>query len=134
MSTLEIADIGSVCTSISRALHSGPGIPVSLGAVQIGWEDSSYTVIDVNADWTISVAQDRWVDPFRGAKDPDLGHWELVTACDGDPLARVLGGVVISYSIQLNRVGELYGIEMMFDRGVLRTRVWGGDLLAVVDA
>lgn len=130
MPATELVKPGSSCISISRAVFSMPGVPATPGAVQLAWEDGSHTVVDVNADWTLSIGHGLWVDPLGGVDNADFGKWTLAAVGARDPLAEVAGSVVVSTSIRLNEVGELNGIDIAFDRGVLRLRVWEGDLAA----
>jgi hypothetical protein len=130
MCSTEAVKPGLSCVSISRAVFSMPGEPDAPGAIQLAWEDSSHTVVDVNADWTLAIVDGPWTDPLGDVDRADFGIWTLATVGACDPLAQVAGGTVVSTSMWLNEVGELTGIDITFDKGVLRLLIWDGDLRA----
>lgn len=57
---------GRLCRSITRFVHQCAGFAASRGGpVQFDWTSGECTLLDVNTDWSLEVAQRLWSDPYR---------------------------------------------------------------------
>ena len=125
---------GRRCISILRFQHQIEGLSTSdAGAVEFAWDDGTHLTLDANADWTLDISAQQWLDPFapvsvsqRAQLAMEVGVWERASI--GADLSRLIGQVVTSTAPEFNEVGELTGLTVAFDDMSVSARVVGGKL------
>lgn len=125
---------GCRCTAVRRFHHRVAGQPpTGTGPVEFLWNDGTYLSLDASTDWTLNLSSAPWTDPFEGASEgrrqalaQEVGLWEEVTTPTN--LAQFIGQAVTSVDPELNEVGELTGLRIGFDAGVVAARVLSGEL------
>lgn len=131
--------IDRTCVSVRRIFHRFAGAEKTLlNAVELEWDNGGFTTLDINADWTLCVADSRWVDPYWdaiGAKREEIAREVgLLEPTDaGEDLGRLVDQKVVSVEELFNEVGELTGIRVIFRDFVFVARMWAGDLEVWVD-
>ncbi|MCL3862103.1 hypothetical protein [Actinotalea sp. K2] len=126
---------GRRCASIRCFQHRLAGHPTSeSGPIEFGWADGTWLTLDANADWTLALSTQPWVDPYAGvsvaereALAQEVGLWHQAPA----PIAlrRLVGQSVASVLPEFNEVGELVGLKLAFEAQVVAARVVGGEVV-----
>ena len=128
----EYLRIGVRCAAAFRVTYWWPGDQPKPEALELAWEDGSAVVFDVKSDWTLTVTDGPWRDPYSGVdtSDPswDLGTWTKDPIDDSDPGEAAVGSVLTDFVPHFNEVGEFSGLDLVFDAIVLHLEVRGGDL------
>lgn len=129
---------GRRCTSIRRFYHQVEGQPASqTGPIEFTWDDGTHFTLDANADWTLDSSGQRWSDPYaharasvRAALAREGGVWEQASI--SSDLDRLVGQVVLSVVPDFNEVGELRGLDVVFNNKKGSARVVAGELAVEV--
>ena len=129
---------GLRCTSVRRFQHRFEGEPGGeTGPIEFAWDDGSLLTLDANADWTLHLSSHHWLDPYAKASESErqrlareVGLWHEVQAESG--LQQVVGQAVAAAEPELDEMGELTGLSILFETQVVRARVVEGELTVEV--
>lgn len=128
----EFLRVGLRCVSASRAVYWWPGDPPDSQALELAWEDGAIVLFDTRSDWTLTVTDEAWRDPFEGtdtnSSSWDLGRWTKEPVVEGDSVVAMVGAVLRDFMPRFSDVGELNGFDLVFDTIVVRLESQGGDL------
>lgn len=130
---------GRRCASIRCFQHVLAGEPSTVGPIEFLWADGTWLTLDTNTDWTLDLSTQPWRDPYGAATGgerevlaQEVGLWRQ--ASTPGALSRLIGQVVTSAMPELNGVGELAGLRVVFETQVVAARVLGGNLVVEVAA
>lgn len=129
---------GLQCTSVRRFQHRFEGEPGSeTGPIEFTWDDGSLLTLDANSDWTLHLSGQHWADPYVNASESErqtlareVGLWHEVQIPSG--LRGLVGQGVTSTEPELDEMGELTGLRILFEIQVVNARVLGGELAVEV--
>lgn len=100
--------------------------------------DRETVVLDVASDWTLTVTEGPWRDPFPEPLAPEnrefverCGRWTATAPLDEYGMH---GVTLRAVEPVRNEMGEVAGVGLIGDRCTLRAVQWGGDLTVTVES
>ncbi len=122
------------CVAVRQFRHKFADEPPStFSPVEFTWEDGSVTTLDVGVDWTLQRSRRPWTDPYASVTGEERERLALQvgTWCEGptsESLRHVVGQPLLETRRELNEVGELAGLHLVFPNATIVARVNGGEL------
>ncbi len=128
--------LGRSLMALRRLEFEGPtGTTVSGdGAIELLWDDRSVMLIDTKTDWTLTVSDVEWEDPYGPEPYPEatlqtvteLGRWVKRDVSRTPEFGGFIGQTLASISWQWYEVGDARGVILDFGRGRISAHVGDG--------
>lgn len=119
--------------------HRQGQVDESCGAVEFVWEDRSVTRIDTRSDWSLSISDREWTDPFAQTPSPVdpswvsvQGKWQRHDVSRRPEYLPVIGRPLRAVSVINSGVGQPVGVDLEFAGSTVSVRSVGGEPLVEV--
>ena len=104
---------------------------LSVGPVQLVFEDGRGIVVSGRSDWSLDLVETQandedWLAVYD--YDDNGASWVLRDASSEQPFATVLGRTLGDWELIRNEIGEAVGMTMDFDGSSLVLKTWGGEI------
>lgn len=134
--------LGRSLMALRRLEFEGPTdvTPSSEGAIELLWDDRSVMLIDTKTEWTLTVSDLEWKDPYGPEPYPEatlqivtgLGRWVKRDVSRTPEFGGFIGQTLASISWEWHEVGEAKGVVLDFEHGRISAHVGDGGEIHVV--
>lgn len=134
--SLLVALVGCSVQVIARRFYTlGPEVDDTRGALHLAFSSDRVLNVDTAADWTLVLADEPWVEPFREPLSDDNrrfieagGRWTAHDVSAQEPYRDLVGSRLASYACTTNGYNEWKGLDLRFEDGLLLRAIAGSEL------
>jgi len=104
------------------------------GALELRFQDGSFLLLNTHTDWTLSIEQEEWSDPFapaltkeKGEFIRDAGKWSAFDRSHTVPAHFLLGRTVSAFQEIRDEIGQIMGAILEFDEFAVKAYSYAGE-------
>lgn len=105
------------------------------GALELGFQDSSFLLIDTKSDWTLQIVPRAWKDPFFPPVSPENsaylrahGQWSIFDLSGYLPASRFSGQTLSALRESRDASGQLMGVILQSGAWSIQAYSYAGEI------